>query len=61
MDDIVLRKVGEPEFNSLPRGVKLLTIGDQYIFVRLHRTSGHLMPLSPQEQEELRKKHLSYG
>jgi hypothetical protein len=55
-DDVVLRKVGEPEFNSLPRGVRLLVLNDRVIFVR--RSGAHFIPLPEVEQEKLRKKHI---
>lgn len=55
-DDIQLRRVDEPEFNSLPRGVKLLVMGDRLIFVR--RSGAHFMPLPEEEQERLRRKHI---
>ncbi len=55
-DDISLRKVEEPEFNSLPRGIKLIMLDDRPIFVR--RSGAHFMPLPEEEQERLRKKHI---
>ena len=54
--EIELRKVGEPEFNSLPRGVRLIMLGDRPIFVR--RMGAHFVPLPEDEQEKLRKKHI---
>lgn len=54
--DIELRKVDEPEFNSLPRGVKLILLNDRPIFVR--RSGVHFMPLPDEEQERLRRKHI---
>jgi len=58
MDEIQLRKIGdpEPEKNTLPRGVYAVTMGDSIIFVR--RMAGRFIPLSQSEQEELRSKHL---
>jgi hypothetical protein len=55
-DKITLRKVDEPEFNSLPRGVKLLVLNDRMIFVR--RSGAHFIPLPEEEQEKLRRKHV---
>ena len=54
--DVELRKVGEPEFNSLPRGVRLLILNERAIFVR--RMGVHFIPLPEEEQERLRKKHI---
>lgn len=54
--DIKLRKVNDPEFNSLPRGVYLIVMDYTPVFVR--RLSGHFVPLPPEEQELLRKKHI---
>lgn len=53
MDNIVLKKYGEPEEekNNLPAGVYAMTLGDRLIFVR--RLLGRFVPVSPQEQEEL--------
>lgn len=56
IDDIKLRKVGEPEFNSLPVGVTLIMVGTYPIFVR--RVFGRMMPLPQHEQDALRKKHI---
>ena len=55
-NDITLRKVGEPEQNSLPRGIHAIMLGDRVIFVQ--RISGRFLPLPEKEQEELRKKHV---
>ena len=55
-DNIQLRRVGEPEFNSLPKGVKLIVIGEKLIFVK--RMGIHFMPLPELEQEDLRRKHI---
>lgn len=54
-EEIKLRRVDEPEFNSLPRGVCLIFVGDKPIFVR--RVMGKLMPVSKDEQDRLRAKH----
>lgn len=54
--DIELPKVGEPEFDSLPRGVRLLVLNDRVIFVR--RMGAHFIPLPEVEQEKLRRKHI---
>lgn len=56
-NEITLRKVGEPEYNSLPRGVHVIVLGGRIIFVQ--RTGGRFIPLPEKEQEELRKKHVS--
>lgn len=55
-EDIKLRKVDEPEFNSLPRNVKLVFVGDRPIFVK--KVGMHFMPLTASEQEILRNKHI---
>jgi len=57
MSDIRLRKVDEPEQNSLPRGVRLIMVDDKPVFVR--RSVGRFMPLPEKEQEELREKHIT--
>ncbi len=54
--DIKLRKVDEPEFNSLPRGVYLIFVGDKPIFAR--RIMGKFIPVSQDEQDRLRAKHI---
>ena len=58
MSDIELRKVGdpEPEKNTLPRGVRVMTLGDRVIFVR--RIAGRFLPVSEEEQERLKNKHV---
>lgn len=56
MNDIILRKVGEPEFNSLPRGVALVWVGEKPVFVRKNGT--RLLPVSSQEQSDLTQKHI---
>jgi len=56
MDEIKLRKVGEPEFNSLPYGIRLVLVGNTAIFVR--RTGGRFLPVEPQLQKELTEKHI---
>jgi len=55
-DDIELRKVGEVDIDSLPRGVKAIIFADKIVFAR--RTAGRFVPLSDEEQERLRKKHV---
>lgn len=55
-EEIKLQKVGEPDFNSLPRGVILIMVGNKPIFVR--RIPGRFIPLSEQEQSALRNKHV---
>ena len=59
MNDIKLRKVGEPEpeRNELPRGVRALIMDDQVYFVR--RMGGRFIPLPEDEQVKLRKKHVT--
>lgn len=54
--DVELRKVDEPEPNSLPRGVRLIVLSGRPIFVR--RSGAHFIPLPEPEQEKLRKKHI---
>lgn len=56
MEEIKLRKVDEPEFNSLPRGVHLIFVDGKPIFVR--RIMGKLMPVPKDEQDRLRAKHI---
>ena len=58
MDDIKLRKVGdpEPEKNTLPRGVVAVVLGDQVFFVR--QVGKVMLQLPTEEQERLRKKHV---
>lgn len=56
MNDVRLRKVGEEKDNTLPRGVHALTMNGQLYFVR--RIAGRFIPLSNQEQELLRKRHI---
>lgn len=55
-DDIQLRRVDEPEFNSLPRGVYLIFVGDKPVFAR--RVMGKFIPLPQAEQDRLRAKHI---
>lgn len=55
-DEIKLRKVGEAEENSLPRGVKLVLVGEKPVFVT--RKMGIFMPLPEDEQKKLRDKHI---
>lgn len=59
MNDIQLRKVGDPEHekNELPRGIKAIMLGDRLIFVR--RVGGRLVPLPETEQERLKNKHVT--
>lgn len=54
--DINLRKVGEPEYNSLPKGVQAIVMNGDVIFVR--RVMGRFMPVPSNEQEQLKKKHV---
>lgn len=56
VEDIKLRRVDEPEFNSLPRGVYLIFVGDKPIFAR--RVMGKFIPLPVEEQDRLRAKHI---
>jgi hypothetical protein len=56
MEDIVLKKVDELEFNSLPRGVYLIFVGDKPVFAR--RVMGKFIPLPVAEQDALRAKHI---
>jgi len=51
MDDIKLRKVGEPKDNVLPRGVHMVRMEGRVIFVKSR--AGMLMPLPQDEQERL--------
>ena len=55
-DDIKLRRVDEPEFNSLPRGVYLIFVSNRPVFAR--RTMGKFIPLPQSEQDRLREKHI---
>ena len=55
-EDIKLRKIGEPEFNSLPRGVRAITFNGRVVFCR--RTAGRFMPVPADEQARLEEKHV---
>jgi hypothetical protein len=55
-DDIILKKPGDPEENTLPRGVRLIEFGGRLVFVQ--RVGGRFMPLSDDEQKKLFKKHV---
>jgi hypothetical protein len=55
MEPIKLRKVGEQEPKKLPRGVRLMTIGDQAMFVR--QSGKHVVPVSQEEQKRLRQEY----
>ena len=57
--DIILRKVGEPEFNSLPRGVVLIMVGDKPIFAK--KNGVRFIPLPAEEQKALKEKHINAG
>jgi hypothetical protein len=50
-DDIVLKKLGEPEEKKLPVGIYVIEFDGRAVFVR--RMGGRFMPVSAQEQEEL--------
>jgi len=58
--DITLRKVGEPQFNDLPRNVKALILGDRIVFVKWNRLAQIFMPLPQKEQIRLTQEHVSY-
>ena len=53
MEDINLRKVGEQEPKKLPRGVKLLVVGDKAMFVKT--VMGKVFPVPDEEQKRLRE------
>ena len=58
MNDIKLRMADEPEpeKNTLPRGVKAMQLGNRIMFVR--RVLGRIVPVSNDEQERLKNKHV---
>jgi hypothetical protein len=55
-ENIELRKIGEPEPDSLPRGIKLIIVDRHTVFVR--RVLGRFIPVTESEQEELHRKHI---
>lgn len=50
-DDIVLRKVDEPEEKKLPAGIYAVVFDGKLVLVR--RLASRFMPLSSKEQEEI--------
>jgi hypothetical protein len=54
--DITLRKMGDPDPNSLPPGVRVIVLSDDIVFVR--RIGGRFVPLSEKEQQQLKNKHV---
>ena len=50
-DDIILKKIGDPEEKKLPAGIYAIQFGDQLVFAR--RVMGRFVPVSAAEQEEL--------
>jgi hypothetical protein len=54
-DDIKLRKVGDEEPKKLPRGVKLMILGDRAMFVK--KVGIQVFPVSDAEQERLMKEY----
>jgi hypothetical protein len=55
MDNIKLRKVGDQEPKKLPRGVRLLVIGNRAMFVKT--VMGKVFPVSDEEQKRLRDEY----
>lgn len=53
--DITLHKIGEQEPIKLPYNIFLIKVNKEYVFVR--KTFGRLMPLSKDEQENLKNEH----
>jgi hypothetical protein len=60
MEDIKLNSIEEAAklkaANCLPKGIRLMFVGQKPIFVKF---VGKWMPVSPELQTELEKKHLS--
>ena len=50
-DNIILRKIGEPEERKLPVGIYMIALNNNIIFVR--RVGGRFVPVNQREQEEL--------
>lgn len=55
MDEIILCNVGDKQSKKLPRGIKLMILGDQAMFVK--KSGKYMLPVSNEEQERLRKKY----
>lgn len=55
MDEIKLRKAGDEKPKKLPRGIKLMIMGDKAMFVK--KSGKHMLPVSDAEQERLRKEY----
>jgi len=56
-DEIKLRKTDEEAPKKLPRGVKLMVLGDRAMFVRSYM--GKLFPVPEDEQERLRREYVN--
>ena len=54
--DIALKKPGDHENNTLPRGVRVMVVGERVIFVK--RMLGRWGLVSGLEQERLTAKHV---
>lgn len=55
MDDIKLNYLGDKK--PLPRGIKLILLGEKYVFARWHL--GRFIVLSDEEQIRLGKEYVS--
>ena len=55
MDEIKLRNVNDEESKKLPRGVKLMTLGDRAVFVR--KVGKKVFPVPEAEQERWREEY----
>lgn len=53
MEEIKLKKLGEPEEKQLPPGIYAIQVGDRIVLVR--RVAGRFAQLSTQEQLEIMK------
>lgn len=54
MDDIKLNYLGDKK--PLPRGIKLILLGDKYVFAKWHL--GRFIVLSDEEQTKLGKEYV---
>ena len=56
--DIVLKRPGYQEDNTLPHGVKAIVVGGRIVFVRMNKYLKNWVQVSQQEQERLTTKHV---
>ena len=50
-DDIVLKKIDDPEEKKLPVGIYVISFDNRFVFAR--RFGGRFIPVSAQEQEQI--------